>query len=106
MDSCAVVPVIGLPTAIAPRPTDGGPTAEGKRMEFRPLSSGTTPYEITIYNRAGQVIFHKENEPWTGKLPNGQYAPEGAYIYNVKLKSEGYKMVERTGSLLVVYPYK
>lgn len=106
VDSCFVEPKIVLPTAIAPRPTDGGPTAEGKRMEFKPLSSGTTPYEITIYNRAGQVIFHKENEPWTGRLPNGQYAPEGAYVYNVKLKAVGYKTIERTGSLMVVYPIK
>lgn len=106
VDSCYVEPKMVLPTAIAPRPTDGGPTPEGKRNEFKPLSSGTTPYEITIYNRAGQVIFHKENEPWTGLLPNGQYAPEGAYIYTVKLKAPGYKDVEKTGSLMVVYPYK
>lgn len=106
IDSCFVEPKIVLPTAIAPRPMDGGATSEGRRMEFKPLSSGTTPYEITIYNRAGQVIFHKENEPWTGRLPNGQYAPEGAYIYNVKLKAVGYKIVEKTGSLMVVYPYK
>lgn len=106
MDSCFVEPKMVLPTAIAPRPTDGAPTQEGRRNEFKPLSSGTTPYEITIYNRAGQVIFHKENEPWTGLLPNGQYAPEGAYIYVVKLKAPGYKDVERTGSLMVVYPQK
>lgn len=106
IDSCYVEPKMVLPTAIAPRPSDGGPTPEGKRNEFKPLSSGTTPYETTIYNRAGQVIFHKENEPWTGLLPNGQYAPEGAYIYVVKLKAPGYKQVEKTGSLMVVYPYK
>lgn len=106
MDSCFVEPRMLLPTAIAPRPSDGAPTPEGRRNEFKPLSSGTTPYEITIYNRAGQVIFHGENEPWTGLLPDGKYAPEGAYIYTVKLRAPGYKVVEQTGSLMVVYPFK
>ena len=41
-------------------------------------------FEITIYSRRGQRVFHSRdiNEEWDGTL-NGRPCPQGAYVYTI-----------------------
>ncbi len=94
---------IVIPTAISP--TESAATGNKlARNVFAPLSTYNAQYVMYIYNRSGEMIFQGVNEGWNGRLRDGSYAPEGAYIYRLEfsMKDRGTKV--RTGSFMVIYP--
>ena len=91
-----------LPTAISPLET--GQTQTSPRNVFAPISTFASNYKLLIYNRDGRLLFSGQNRGWDGKLKDGTFAPEGAYIYRVELISPDRSPVVRTGSFMVVYP--
>jgi gliding motility-associated-like protein len=46
-------------------------------------------YNMSIYNRWGQKVFENDsyNKPWNGLDKNGKPAPEGVYVYAIKVKT-------------------
>lgn len=91
---------LNMPNAIAPEIT--GATNGVSRNIFAPNPTVVTDYTMYIYNRAGKLIY--TGREWDGKLKNGSFAPEGAYIYRVKLVLPGKAPRTEVGSFMVVYP--
>ena len=94
---------IEIPTAIAPMET-AATENRLKRYVFEPLTTYHVEYIMYIYNRNGELIFLGHSEGWNGKLRDGSYAPEGAYIYRIEFRSEERGSQVRRGSFMVVYP--
>jgi gliding motility-associated-like protein len=70
-------------------PNSFSPNNDGINDEWIPESTGTTSYNLEIYDRWGQVIFQTNNpkEAWTGNVLNGEYfAANGVYNYQIRMK--------------------
>ena len=60
---------------------------------FRIIYSGSDPVETQIFDRWGKRVYRgegPENE-WDGNYPNGEWAPEGVYYYDIKIGAEQHK---------------
>lgn len=96
-----VQPEVIMPNAIDPLSTiirNGVP-----RNIFAPIITFQMDYKLTIYSRGGTIVFEGSNEGWNGRMPNGQLAPEGAYIYRLEVISDSYSFKTQTGSVTVMY---
>lgn len=60
-----------------------------------------TPYELTIVNKYGQVVFNKSGPSvrWNGDLSNGNPAPQDTYYYRIRF-SEGFENKNGTVQLV------
>jgi len=70
------------------------------------LSTLTTQYELSIFNRWGQLVFGTErtSERWVGRTEAGERVPDGVYFFVARLKvqcSDG-RDIERTGHIQVL----
>ncbi|MFC2176162.1 gliding motility-associated C-terminal domain-containing protein [Bacteroidota bacterium] len=68
-------------------------------------NNGVNSYEITIYNRWGQVVYHDATGEvyWDGRSPDGAESPAGTYYYVLKVDndfSEG--SFEQTGYVTLI----
>jgi len=64
-----------------------GDTPQDINGSFRVRGIGITDFEISIYNRMGQRVFHSIDieEAWDGTA-NGTPCPQGAYTYIIRYK--------------------
>lgn len=72
-------------------PTAFSPNNDGLNDTWLiPALRAYTNFTVSVYNRYGQLIFHRRNDgrPWDGKY-NGMPQPSGVYVYVVDLKEEG-----------------
>ncbi|MDR1006638.1 MAG: choice-of-anchor L domain-containing protein [Bacteroidales bacterium] len=71
---------------------------------FRPYGSAMTYYELSIYDRwGGRMYFtNKLGDGWDGKRANGEYAPEGTYVYVLNYKDGNGIMQLKQGTLTLV----
>ena len=97
-----VIPDVVMPNAIDPL-SDYSSAGHFTRNNFAPIITFKANYRLTIYNRWGGIVFNGTNEGWDGKLANGEYAKEGAYIYRLEVFSETKRTITKTGSLTVIY---
>jgi gliding motility-associated-like protein len=65
------------------------------------IANVQTPYELTIVNKYGQVVFNKSGASvrWNGDLDNGNPAPQDTYYYRIRF-SEGFE--NKSGSVQLV----
>lgn len=86
-------------------PTAFTPNGDGKNDVFKLLSSYTLEsFEISIFNRWGQEVFHSRNEQegWDGKI-HGQEAQDGLYIWTCTAKLAGSgKFISKKGTLNLI----
>ncbi len=79
------------------------PNGNGQNETFGIASKTniTTPYELTIVNKYGQVVFSKSGQyiNWNGDLSNGNPAPQDTYYYRIKF-TEG--LDDKIGSVQLV----
>jgi gliding motility-associated-like protein len=69
-------------------PTAFTPNGDGKNDTwYVPVLNAFTEFEVSVYNRYGQVVFHSKNvnKPWDGKY-NGAVLPSDAYVYMINIK--------------------
>jgi gliding motility-associated-like protein len=61
-------------------------------------------YSLEIYDRWGNKVFgtNDETKGWDGKV-SGEYAPAGAYIYQLKYRSKQGEPIEKRGSITLMY---
>jgi gliding motility-associated-like protein len=54
-----------------------------------PGLNALTEYEISVFNRGGQLVYYTRNspKPWNGSY-RGQPLPAGAYVYMIDLKNK------------------
>lgn len=73
------------------------------RNVFAPTITFDSSYKLIIYNRWGGIVYEGLDTGWNGRLPNGELAKEGSYIYRLEVFIEGGRMISKTGSLTVIY---
>lgn len=92
----SVTPEIRMPNAFIPN------DQEQLNQEFAPVFSFLPEhYEMTIYNRLGLKIWEGTG-PWDGRA-NGNYVPEGVYLYYLKVFSYTSEITELNGKVTVLY---
>ena len=65
------------------------PNNDGINDAFQVVITEVTRYELDIFNRWGELVFHSEDpdEVWIGNVNGGDhYAPSGMYNYRLKWK--------------------
>jgi gliding motility-associated-like protein len=85
-------------------PTAFTPGTDDINAYFTPIFSTETEYEFTIYSRNGDKIFttDEERRVWDGKLKNGEYAPNGSYVYDLYYKDGDGLLQRKTGTVALV----
>jgi len=88
------VPLIFVPNAFSPNGDGNNDFFEIKGLFLKNV-------RIHIYNRWGNRVFEAQNltSAWDGKLPDGQVAPEGVYVFVISGTSFEDKAVNKVGSL-------
>ena len=61
-------------------------------------------YFLEIFDRWGNLVFstNDETKGWDGKV-SGNYVPSGAYIYQLKYRSKQGEVIQKRGSITVMY---
>lgn len=93
----AVAPLnIEIPTAFSPN-------GDGLNDTFGVLAKGLEYFEITVYNRWGEVVFFSDQigARWDGTY-KGKPAPSGAYGYEVVAKDANNRSMKRKGTVILV----
>ena len=83
------------------------PNGDGSNDLFKPvLTLIPEKYEFAVYSRWGNLRFQTNNveEAWDGKTSNGKPAPEGSYIYFLKITTSAGNTIEKKGHVTVYYP--
>ncbi|MGQ9863460.1 MAG: PKD domain-containing protein [Bacteroidia bacterium] len=103
VDSIRKGPIIVAPVEGNFIPTAFTPNGDGINDILYFPALGYQDYELIIYNRWGQKIFHKrlgENRYWDGiESDTRRLAPEGAYVYIFKGKRDTGEDDEFTGTI-------
>jgi gliding motility-associated-like protein len=81
------------------------PNTDGHNEIFLPKVNDVVNYELTIYNRNGELIFYTNNPEigWDGTVA-GKPAPEGIYVWRIHYAKIGTpdEMMMKTGSLTLI----
>lgn len=96
-----ITPNIKMPNAIDPKSTIIRNNIP--RNVFAPTLTFLATYKLIIYNRWGGIVFQGNNQGWDGRLNNGEYASEGAYVYRLEVYTESRRMTTKKGTVNVVY---
>jgi gliding motility-associated-like protein len=76
------------------------PDQDGLNEAWQPILVNAIGYEISIYNRWGDLVFYSTDpeENWMGEHRNGQFFnQDGLYTYHLKLKSPDQTIKEYYG---------
>lgn len=97
-----VIEVIKLVNVFAP--TAFSPNGDGINDEFFIASSLVRQFEVTIFNRWGEAIYESEDPDfkWDGSLSTGGTAPEGVYVYKVRIQDIEGDILNEKGTLTLV----
>lgn len=96
LDCADLLPVIHVPTAIAP---------EGTNNEFKPViifdKEGT--YRMQIFNRWGELLFESTDPQtgWDGRH-KGEIVQQGVYAYYITFLGNTGLKIERKGTVMVI----
>ena len=84
-------------------PTAFTPNGDNLNPEFRADGVFIKFFDLTIYNRWGQVIFASNdiNKGWDGNIKN-QPAPIDSYVYNIDAVDFAGKTIKRSGTFALV----
>ena len=72
---------------------------------FEVVGTSIAEYELTIFNRWGNVIFHSTNpeEVWVGDTSAGDfYVPNASYNYVLRIKGFNTETIQRTGEINIM----
>lgn len=79
------------------------PSGDNLNEVFLPMGYGLAGFELNIYNRWGQRIFHSADmtQGWDGKF-GGQLCEPGLYVYSILIKTLDGKSKTRTGHITLL----
>jgi gliding motility-associated-like protein len=96
----SVVPEILMPNAFTPN-------NDGRNDEIKPvLTFIPEQYIFKVFDRWGSLVFETTDPlaAWDGKIKGRARAPEGVYIYYIRLTTASGIEVEQKGQITVFYP--
>jgi gliding motility-associated-like protein len=69
-------------------PSAFSPNGDGLNDIFEIAGNAIEEYDLNIFDRWGGKLYQSGNisQPWEGKISGGLDAPQGAYVYLIKLK--------------------
>jgi gliding motility-associated-like protein len=87
-------------------PNSFSPNDDGLNDVFKPQAQKVSDYQLTIYNRWGEVVFQagKVSKGWNGWY-RGEKAPTGTYAYVITYRTviDGVKRVKtKSGTMQLV----
>ncbi len=77
------------------------PDADGLNDVFVPKGSGILHYEMNIYNRWGQLVFHGRDKGWNGEFVENP-APSGLYVYLINYQTESGAEKQHKGTITLM----
>lgn len=82
------------------------PDGDGLNDDFGPegIFEGVERFEVYIFDRYGRMIF-KSTDPairWDGRLPNGDFGPDGTYTYRMYIKEAYSDEYQMTGTVTLL----
>jgi gliding motility-associated-like protein len=79
------------------------PDGDGLNDFFKPSTIGYDRYILEVYNRWGELLFVEKNngQGWNG-MANGEPAPEGIYVYTIKLIQSNGEVLEDSGRVALL----
>jgi len=87
-------------------PNAFSPNNDGVNDVFRVITNELISFEITIFNRWGDKVYHSTdpNEVWIGDDIDGgtHYVPFGTYSYVAKIKGYNSDAIEKSGNINVI----
>ena len=86
-------------------PNAFSPNNDGINDVFRAYGSGISEFEITIFNRWGDIVFNSTNieDFWDGSDTGGSYYVHNeVYSYILKIKGNNTDGIEQNGSISVL----
>ncbi|HEX5003583.1 MAG TPA: gliding motility-associated C-terminal domain-containing protein, partial [Bacteroidia bacterium] len=84
-------------------PNSFTPNGDSKNDTFGLTGYGTGGYELSVFNRWGQQVFHDSGaQPqWDGSAPDGSPSPAGLYLYLITVNNDSSKK-PYTGTVTLV----
>lgn len=84
-------------------PTAFSPNNDGRNDLFRPQYKGVVQYDLWVYNRWGQLLFHSRQpeKGWDGMFRN-EPQPVGAYTWRLSAQLDDRTSVHQQGSVMLV----
>jgi len=84
-------------------PTAFSPNNDGKNDVFHALSQGVTQFEMSVYNRWGELVFSSNDvhDGWNGKY-KGTDQPVGVYLYTLKAMLNDGTLIDKKGSVTLI----
>lgn len=81
-DGCEFNDTVNLTILASPLiiPNVFTPNGDGINDNFYPFGKDIQTYQMTIFNRWGEIVFEGENTPWDGRFRNGKMGNDGTYF--------------------------
>jgi gliding motility-associated-like protein len=86
-------------------PNSFSPNGDELNDGWLPKMTGITAYDLTIYNRWGEAIYHSKDPqiPWMGEMHDGShFVPDGVYNFIVRVDDLLFQPHEFTGHIVVL----
>lgn len=100
---CAVlVPDIIMPDAIDPLSEMVNSTTNKRRNRFEPIIGFEADFTLQVFDRNGKLLYDG-NAGWDGRINHGEFVRPGSYIYMIKVTLPNGKVIEKNGTVNVVY---
>jgi gliding motility-associated-like protein len=81
------------------------PNGDGINDVFKPVGRDIVSYEISVFNRFGQLVFSTNDmgEYWDGGYLGGDYfVPDGAYSFILRATDARYNSIDKQGTIIIV----
>lgn len=90
-----IVPVF-IPNAFTPN-------SDGLNDKFNIIAAQTPHYEMFVFSREGQQVFHSKdaNIGWDGNIGT-EALRQGYYVWIIRYTGSEYQMVEKTGMVKLI----
>jgi gliding motility-associated-like protein len=86
-------------------PTSFTPNSDGINDFWKPVVYNLSEYEVSIFNRWGERIWHTTDtdDVWTGEVRDGAYyTQDGLYFYRIRFATDRQEAGEETGTIFIL----
>jgi len=98
----SIVPEITMPNAIDPLSEMVNSGTDKRRNRFEPIARFVLVFSLQVFDRNGRVLYDGSTG-WDGRVNGGEFVKPGSYIYFLKVTLPNGTVLEKSGSVNVVY---